>query len=134
MLYFFGNSWFISGTSMNQAHLYPADDMVAGTIRFESGVVLNGAWCFSAPQDAARDRCFIVGSEGTMEFSIFTMQRLSISKNGRVDELVFDAVPHVQQPMIEKVTAHFLGEGPNPCSGAEGVMVMEMIDKFTISA
>jgi predicted dehydrogenase len=134
MLYFFGRPVFISGTSTNQAHLYPADDMVAGIIRFESGTLMNGAWCFTAPPDAARDRCTIIGSEGMMEFSIFTMLRLSISKNGRTDEIRFDAVPHVQQPMIEKVAAYFRGESANPCPPADGVTVMEMIDKFTISA
>jgi predicted dehydrogenase len=108
--------------------------MVAGTIRFESGVVMNGAWCFTAPQDAARDRCTVIGSGGTMEFSIFAMQRLSVSKNGNREDITFNPVPHVQQPMIEKVAAHFRGEGPNPCPGADGLTVMEMIDKFTISA
>jgi hypothetical protein len=106
--------------------------MVAGTVRFENGVVMNGAWCFTVPQEAARDRCTIIGAEGTMEFSIFTMQRLSITKNGRAEEILFDPVPHVQQPMIEKVAAHFRGEGANPCSAAEGVIVMEMINKLTI--
>jgi predicted dehydrogenase len=134
MLYFFGKPIFVSGTSLNQAHLYPADDMVAGTIRFENGAVMNGAWCFTVPQDAARDRCTIIGSEGTMEFSIFAMQRLSVSKNGHISDILFDPVPHVQQPMIEKVAAYFRGEGPNPCPPADGVTVMEMIDKFTISA
>lgn len=132
MFYFFGEPVFISGTSINQAHLYPADDMVAGTIRFVNGTVMNGAWCFTAPPEAARDRCTIIGTGGTMEFSIFTMERLSISKNGRTEEIMFDPVPHVQQPMIEKVAEYFRGEGTNPCSAEEGVTVMEMIDKFTI--
>jgi hypothetical protein len=33
--------------------------------------------------------------------------------------------------MIEKVVEYFLGNGPNPCSGKEGMEVMSMIDTIS---
>ena len=131
MLYFFGKSAYAGGTSLNQGDFYKADDMVAGTVRFDNGTVMNGVWCFTVPEQEAKDNCTFIGSEGSMQFSIFTMEHLSIMKKGTKEEIRFDPVAHVQQPMITAVVDHFLGEAPNPCSGDEGVTVMEMIDGFT---
>jgi predicted dehydrogenase len=92
---------------------------------------MNGLWSFTVPENEAKDICEIIGSEGSMRFSIFKMQNLLITKNGQDEEMFFDPVPHVQQPMIEKVADYFSDRGPNPCSGAEGVIVMQMLDAFT---
>ena len=54
-----------------------------------------------------------------------------LTVNRKTETLLFDPLQHVQQPMIEKVVEYFLDEGPNPCSGGEGVIVMQLIDKFT---
>jgi hypothetical protein len=51
--------------------------------------------------------------------------------NGKTEDFVFQPLQHVQQPMIEKVVAYFLDEGPNPDSGEEGATVMRMIDDLT---
>jgi hypothetical protein len=37
----------------------------------------------------------------------------------------------VQQPLIEKVVNYFNGEGENPCSIAEAIVLMKIIDAFT---
>ena len=47
-------------------------------------------------------------------------------------EINFDPLQHLlQQPMIEKVTEYFSGNGVNPCSGDDGYTVMWMIDQAT---
>ena len=58
------------------------------------------------------------------------MPRRGVSK-GKTESFSFDILQHVQQPMIEKTVEYFLDEGPNPCSGAEGLIVMKWIDEFT---
>lgn len=131
LYYFFKEPINIMGTSLNQAGLYTADDIVAGTITFAKGILVNGLWSFTVPENEAKDSCEIIGSKGCMRFSIFKMQNLSITKNGHSEELYFDPVPHVQQPMIEKVVEYFSDQGSNPCSAEEGVIVMQMLDAFT---
>jgi hypothetical protein len=37
----------------------------------------------------------------------------------------------VQQPMIAKVVDYFLDQGENPCSAAEAIQSMELMDSFT---
>jgi predicted dehydrogenase len=129
MLYFFGTPRQAAGLSFNAAGLYGADDTTSGQVVFENKVLFHGAWCFTAPEK--RDDCEIIGTEGKLRFSIFDHQPLVLERQGKQTLFEFDRLPHVQQPMIEKVVEYFLGRGPNPCSAEEGVEVMKMMAAFT---
>jgi hypothetical protein len=43
----------------------------------------------------------------------------------------FEPLPHVQQPMIQRVTEFFLDKAENPCKADEGVVVMKMMEAIT---
>ena len=131
MYYFFGEADKVSGLALNQAGLYNADDIVSGNILFQSGALFSGVWCFSVSKEDEKDSCEIVGDKGKISFSFFEHTPVVLTVNGKTESVSFDPLQHVQQPMIEKVVEYFLDEGPNPCSGEEGVKVMEMIDRFT---
>ncbi|MBL7742825.1 MAG: Gfo/Idh/MocA family oxidoreductase [Chitinophagaceae bacterium] len=131
MYHFFGEPIKVAGVSQNQSKQYDADDIVAGNIVFRSGVVFNGLWCFTVAKEEERDHCEIIGERGKIGFSFFDHKPVEVTVDGKTETLVFDPLPHVQQPMIEKVVNFFLDKGPNPCSGEEGVNVMRMIDQFT---
>jgi predicted dehydrogenase len=105
--------------------------MVAGDILFKNGIVFNGVWCFSVDERDEKDNCEIVGSNGKISFSFFEHRPVLLTINGKTESFSFEPLQHVQQPMIEKVVEYFLDEAPNPCSGDEGVIVMQLIDKFT---
>src|SRR5439155_18725578 len=108
-----------------------ADDVVAGNILFKNDIVFNGIWRFNVDERDDKDNCEIVGTKGKIIFSFFEHRPVMLTVNGKIETLLFDPLQHVQQPMIEKVVEYFLDEGPNPCSGDEGVIVMQLIDKFT---
>ncbi|MES1198161.1 MAG: Gfo/Idh/MocA family oxidoreductase, partial [Chitinophagaceae bacterium] len=130
MYYYFGEIDKASGFAVNQEQLYNADDIVLGDILFKSGVLFSGIWCFNAAEE--KDQIEIIGSKGKIAFSVFEMEKISITENGKTEVLTFDQLPHVQQPLIEKIVEYFLGKGPNPCSGEDGVTIMQLIDKFTV--
>jgi predicted dehydrogenase len=132
LYYFFGNAGKISGMVGNQSHQYAADDIVTATIQFESGVLFNGLWSFNVNASQERDTCEIVGDKGKISFSFFEHQPVTVVVNDKTETFAFEPLQHVQQPMIAKVVNHFLGKGPNPCSGEEGAMIMEWIDTITI--
>jgi hypothetical protein len=71
----------------------------------------------------------IKGENGNLRFSVFS-DLCELTINGETTSLLFDYLPHVQQPMIEQVVNYFLDKGPNPCSGTDAVMVMKMMDKI----
>lgn len=131
MLYFFGKIKKASGISLNQAGLYNADDIVSGNLLFENGIVFNGLWCFSVPGEEAKDTCEIIGAEGKISFSVFGKPEIAVVKKGKTSTVYFERPEHVQQPMIEKAVAYFLGKGENPCTAADGVEVMRVMEVFT---
>jgi predicted dehydrogenase len=98
---------------------------------FKNGVVFHGIWCFSVSNESEKDSCEIFGDSGTIAFTFFNQREVVMTINGRKQTFTFDTLQHVQQPMIERVVEYFLDEGPNPCSGEEGLVVMKLIDKFT---
>lgn len=130
MIYFFGKVKQATGIAVNQACLYPADDLVTGQLLFENGVVFNGTWCFTVAPDNSRDVCEITGANGSISFPVFG-SKVILRRDGQTEEFIFDLLPHVQQPMIEKVTNYFLGRGENPCSAADAIASMQVMDRFT---
>lgn len=129
LLYFFGTPEKMQGISFNQGGYYDADDIVNGAGIFPGKILFNGVWCFNAPKKS--DICRIIGSEGSLEFPVFTMDELFIRKGEQLDVLRFEVPPHVQQPLIAEVVRYFRGESANPCSAWDGVKVMQMIDDIT---
>lgn len=131
MIYFFGQVVKAGGIALNQGNLYAADDIVTGNLLFKNKVVFSGLWCYTVSKEEAKDVCEIIGSEGKLTFPIFEHQKLILTRHGKTEEILFDKLQHVQQPMIEQVVNYFLDKTPNPCSAGDGVEVMRLIDAFT---
>jgi len=129
--YFFGTPEKAKGFAMNQAGLYAADDMVMGNMLFKNKVAFNGSWCFSGAEKEEKDLVEITGTEGTIRFATFSTHHITVSKKGVEQVIVFDELPHVQQPMIDAVVKYFLGQADNPSSAESAVATMRVIDAFT---
>jgi predicted dehydrogenase len=130
MLYFFGPFLKADGISLNNPE-QPVDDVITGHIHFANGVVFNGSWCFTVSSIDEKDLCEVIGSEGSIQFSVFKLQDVILNTSGTKEIFRFYQIPHVQQPMIESVVKFFLGEGPNPCPAEAGIDTMRLIDAFT---
>lgn len=129
LLYFFGEPVTIIGNSINKSKRYQADDYVKAEIEFSNNILFNGIWDFDVSKENEVDLCLIKGENGNLRFSVFS-DLCELTINGETTSLLFDYLPHVQQPMIEQVVNYFLNKGLNPCSGTEAVMVMKMMDKI----
>ncbi len=131
MLYYFGEPEKYHGFSLNQSSATPADDHVCGEILFKNGVVVNGSWCFNVVESLTTDTCEIIGTKGKITFPFFG-NYVSWKTDTEEETITFQHPQHIQQPMIEKIVAYFKNEGPNPCSIDEAVVLMDIIDAFTI--
>lgn len=131
LYYLFGHARQVQGIATNQAGIYEADDMVAGNILFENGILFQGNWCFSMAQVREEDSCIITGENGRVSFSFFNPGPLLVELGNTKQEYSFPVLPHVQQPMIEQVVQYFLGNAANPCTGEEGITVMKWLDVIT---
>jgi predicted dehydrogenase len=97
-----------------------------------SNIFFNGQWCFTvAEENAQEDLCEITGSEGKISFPVFGHEakycRPALRR--RID-LILRHQQHIQQPMIEKVVQYFLGKGENPCSAADAIESMKVMERF----
>lgn len=106
------------------------DDLVAGQILFKSGTIFQGTWNFNAPKNETKDLCSIIGSTGKIEFS-FYKETITLRTKSTNETFTFSNPENIQLPLIDKVVKYFSGKGPNPCSGEEGLKVIEIMDKFT---
>ncbi|MBB5395942.1 Gfo/Idh/MocA family protein [Mucilaginibacter sp. AK015] len=131
MLYYFGEPAHSTGYSLNQGQFSPADDHVCGQIVFKNKVVVNGSWCFNVAKSEAVDSCEMIGTKGKITFPFFGT--FVTCKNEEGEQTVnFTHPEHIQQPMITKIVSYFKGEGPNPCTIDEAVVLMKVMDSFTI--
>ncbi|MCX2476891.1 Gfo/Idh/MocA family oxidoreductase [Pedobacter sp. MC2016-05] len=130
MLYYFGNTKSFHGISVNQSGDENVDDLVTGHILFENDIVFTGVWCFTVANGANEDICEIYGSKGKISFPMFGHE-INLTINEKTETLKFEALQHVEQPMIEKVVSYFLDQAENPCSAQEAIKTMELLDGFT---
>ncbi|GAA4400044.1 Gfo/Idh/MocA family oxidoreductase [Nibrella viscosa] len=129
MRYYFGPVQEAYGLCANQAGLYDAEDIVTGVMRMQSGVIINGIWCFTMPEGIVEDVCEIIGSAGRIRFTVFSNQ-YSVWVNGGEQSVTVQHPTHVQQPMIEAVVQYFLGNGPNPCPAEEAIEMFGVMETF----
>ena len=131
MLFYFGEPERCHGYSLNQSGATPADDHVCGEIWFKNNIIVNGSWCFNVAENQTTDSCEIIGSKGKITFPFFG-NFISYKTDNDEQTLTFTHPEHIQQPMIEKIVAYFNGEGPNPCSIQEAIVLMDVMDAFTV--
>lgn len=121
MDFFFGKITHASGYSANQGKIYPAEDIVAGSFVFESGVLGTGNWCFTASKEAEIEETIIYGSQGMIRFETFGKGEFELWQNGEGPSLhQFELPKHIQQPLIQTIVGELLGEGLSPSDGISG--------------
>lgn len=129
LIHFLGKPSSVKGIAVNQAGLYTAEDLVVGVAQLPNQVLFNGTWCFTTAQGKEEDIFEIQGEKGSIRFSVFG-HALTLEANGVLTTEKFDPPQHIQQPMIEKIVAYFLGNGENPCSAADAIESMEMMEQM----
>ena len=130
LLVYFGKPLEYDGFSRRLNPSAQADDFVQGTILFENNIVFRGCWCFSVAPCAVSERLVITGNKGVVSVPFFG-DEVRLCAGGEETVLPFDNPVNIQLPMVAAVTNYFLGQQDCPCSTADGLQVMELIDKFT---
>ena len=130
VFYFFGKALNYHGSASNVSDLYLVEDTVKGEIQMENGIQFYGDWCFAIDERAQEQDVFLIkGTAGYIEFSVFG-HTITIERNNKKEIIQFDAPLHNQQNLIEKVVTFFLGKGENPCSAADALQSMRVMEAF----
>ena len=130
MYHYFGAFDGAAGFAHRQEKNYAADDIVNGIISFRNGIQFRGIWSFNVAAEDKKDQCRIYGSEGSILFSFFG-EEVHLKRADSTETFRFHNPANLQLPMIQATVDYFLGNGPNPCSAEEGLVVMELMDRLT---
>lgn len=116
------------GAKANRAGLYDAADTVCATLRFASGAVGTGTWCFAAPEGHREDTVRIVGSRGTIRFSTFAFTPVELTSPGGTERFEIAPPRYIQGPLIETIVAELRGEGRCPSTGVSAARTSRVMD------
>lgn len=128
--YVFGPVISAQGQAANHAHLYPAEDIVCASFRFESGVLGSGVWCFTVSEKYKTDRTEIIGSQGKITFSSFDPVPVYIETLEGVKKYEMPWPEHVQQPLIQTVVDELQGQGKCPSTGITAARTSWVMDEI----
>ena len=126
--YLLGPICSVAGFASNQAHRYPAEDIVTGTFMFESGVHGVGTWCFTG--FGRCDRTEIVGTGGKITYSTFDAQPVTVTTPNAETEYAFTYPLHIQQPLIQTVVDELNGVGRCPSTGDSAARTSWVMDQM----
>ena len=120
------------GIGLNQAGLYPADDLVAGTFVFENGVCGSGMWCFTADKSSEKETITILGSKGHLHFNTFgSPLKIHITTSEGSELIEIEHPDHIQQPLIQTVVDELRGIGACQSTGITAARTTGVMDKIT---
>ncbi len=115
------------GCAANTGGTYKAEDTVAASFEFESGIVGTGVWNFNA--DFSEDRMTFTGSDGEMQCPVFSDTDILVTRGGATTTLEFRNPPHVHQPLIQTVVDELLGWGTCESTGESAARTGWVMDR-----
>lgn len=118
------------GISLNQQKLYGAKDAFSACWQHQSGVTGAGYWNFGCAQH--QDRVTILGSEGTIEFSVFEDEPLVLTRRGheRLEEMI-EHSRHVHLYHVENMRRQLIdGDFNHPSTGKTALHTSWVMDRI----
>lgn len=103
--YYLGNIETANGISLNQQGLYTAKDAVTASWLHKNGITGSGTWNFGCHDH--QDKVTIYGSKGTIEFSVFHENSITLKSDTKNEELFIENPKHIQQFHVENMRNYF---------------------------
>ncbi|HEV7737669.1 MAG TPA: Gfo/Idh/MocA family oxidoreductase, partial [Chlamydiales bacterium] len=113
--FLFGPITVTGSSAINSARDYHVVDTVTASFLFANGIPGSGVWCFAT--DREFETIEVIGSKGTISFHLYSFAPISITRDGRIEEIDVANPPHVQQPLIQSIVNELNGIGSCPSTG-----------------
>lgn len=120
-----------SGVAVNLGGHYACDDTVTAAWRHNSGIVGSGTWCFVAGDGLPSEEIEIVGNEGRINFTAFSLdQPIRLQRGTKTEEFSAPCPEHVQQPLIQSLVDELRGRGTCPSTGISALRTARVMDQI----
>lgn len=128
ILFLFGEVQYAAGISSNQSGILEVEDNTSGMIVFKNGIKGTLQMTFNGNFD--EDLLTVVGSRGTVKLAIMNTKPVEIIRDGKVEQLQFPDLQHVQMPLISLVADAMNGRGELDSTGLYGLRTQEVLEAF----
>lgn len=118
------------GYSANRGHLYLAEDTISGCFQFECGLPGSGSWCFVGHDSHREDRIEVLGSNGTLCFSVFDYTPIHLHTSNGAQEFDIPNPEYVQLPMIKAIVETLQGTNTCDCTSLSATPVNWVMDRM----
>lgn len=119
-----------NGICANRGGLYDTEDSVSACFQFENGLPGSGSWCFVGHESAKEDRIEIIGEKGTLSFSVFDYEPISLVSSKGKASIVVANPEYVQQPLIQQVVETLQGKASCSCTSISATPVNWVMDRI----
>jgi len=130
LYYLFGPVKTIQSYFKNYGGIYDVEDTVAATLEFENGVILNGLWSFTVPQEGEADQVEITGSKGRINFCTFTGAPINL--NAEKNKAIYNILQpeNIQIYLIRSVVESLTKGSECPSTGETAAYTNWLMDKI----
>lgn len=118
------------GICANRGHLYSAEDTVSAVFQFENGLPGSGSWCFVGHESARVDRILIIGTQGTLSFSVFNYAPIEVHTSQGAQKIEVPNPKYVQYPLIKNVCQHLQGTAICTATSVSATSVNWVLDRI----
>ena len=112
----------------NTSGFYEAEDLVTAEIEFSGNIIGTGTWYFNAPNGHRRDIIEFIGDKGSIRFSTFGFENITVITSDGKKEFVNERPEHVQYYLIDKIVKALEGKGDSPSSGLTAARTSKVMD------
>jgi len=128
--YLLGEFESVESFKTNRGGFYNIEDTFSVIIKYKSGVLLNGSWCFVVRDEFKNDQSEIIGSKGKIVFSTFDFVPVRLETITGVNNFIFERPKYIQQDLIKTVVDELLNRGKSPSTGFTAAQTNLLIDKI----
>lgn len=118
------------GYTNNLGLLYKAEDTVAASLLFESGVLGSGIWSFVTDARSNIDSIEILGTGGKIQFAVFDFTPIKLTTSEGEQSFEPGNPQHIQLPLIETIVEELTGKGTCPSTALSGAKTNWVIDRI----
>jgi predicted dehydrogenase len=128
--WFFGNVSQAWGRRFNRLGLYDVEDLVMAGLVYESGLPVNGSWCFVTENSQHDDTVRIFGSKASLEFSTFRFTPIRVTGEQGTEEFLPPNPENIQYWFIKNMVEELQGIRSKTCNGEAAARTNWVMDKL----
>lgn len=116
------------GFSANLGQFYEVKDTISAILKFKSGVIGSGRWCFVTSAQTDVDSIIVTGTTGEIRFSTFAFSPILLLSDTVSESFDIPSPEHIQQPLIQTIVDELRGVGKCPSTGVSGARTSRVMD------